>query len=113
MIIGIRENQLEIMREAVLKSMCLRLKNRLLSDRVVEEVDLEEVSQIVTDVAQLGIYGDENCYRLLRFRFLAKRELESSAVQDAVMRVLHNLAWSVDKRLTFLEREITGRNQVV
>lgn len=109
----IRNEQIEAMRLELFRSMCTRLTQRLLSDLDLRGSDASritrEVQEIIHDVAAIGIRGEENAYRLLRFRFLAESVLTSPLLQSVVLRVLHNLAWSVDERLAFLEREVLPR----
>jgi hypothetical protein len=111
----IRREQLEAMRAHLLKSMCTRLIRRLLAEESACGLDTSqltrEVSQLIEDGAAVGITGDDNAYRLLRFRVLAAPLLGSPLIQSVVIRVFHNLAWSADKRLSFLEREVLSRTK--
>lgn len=110
----IRRDQLAAMREHGLETICNRLRNRLISDRVLSnDADanqvLREISELMQDGAALGIRGEEHVYRLLRFRYLAAPLLAAPVIQSVVIRVLHHLAWSAEKRLTFLEEQILPR----
>ena len=107
----IRHEQLAAMRKHMLDTICSRFLKRLISDLVLtNDVDanqaLREISELMEDGAALGITDEEHVYRLLRFRYLAAPLLAAPLIQSVIIRVLHHLAWSVEKRLAFLETQI-------
>jgi hypothetical protein len=109
----IRREQMETLQGHLLKSMATRLTERFGVEHpnfIIDAARLHrEAEQLIEDVASLGIVGDRDVYRLLRFRILSESLLTSPLFQSVVIRTLHNLAWSADKRLLFLEREVLPR----
>ena len=109
----IRNEQLEAMRAQMFKAMCARLRRRLQADPDLRGVDPalieRETPEIVEDAASIGIKGDADVYRLLRFRFRVEPILSSQLIQSIVLRTLRRVDWSVDKRLTFLEQQVLPR----
>ena len=111
--IKITREQLDAMGKWIIGARCRRLRKRLIAERIPINIGGSntdrDISQLIEDAAEIGIIDDEQLYRLLRFPYLVAPILSAPLILSVIIRILHNLTWSAEKRLSFLEKHILPR----